>query len=173
MKTIYSKLALIVVFITASASSCEKEKDAEPKLPEETQTGANTFGCYVNDVLFLKEWSRHLGTYPLQANYWKLANKLIISAQSNQKSISFSVLNPEVNKKITLLGASYYTGRYFYKINNAGDIFFTRFDLDNLIISGTFAFEIPIDYDDGNIIDTIKVTQGRFDIKINDYNIRD
>ena len=59
-----------------------------------------------------------------------------------------------------------------YRRNNLGEFILTRLDLDNLIVSGTFAFEFTIYDEEGNVIDTFKVTQGRFDIKMFDSNIR-
>ena len=107
----------MVLLIVLCAHSCEKEKP-EPALPPETQEGKNIFGCYVNDVLFLKEWSRVWGSQPLQANYTISTSRLSIWAESNNKTIGFSVLNPEVNKMITLEFAGYYMNYIYIYIWN-------------------------------------------------------
>ncbi len=47
---------LLVGSLTLISASCKKEKTGADGLPPATQTGANTFGCLVNGVLFyLKE----------------------------------------------------------------------------------------------------------------------
>jgi hypothetical protein len=47
-----NEIFLIITILVAYAffAACEKEK---PHLPPETQTGANTFGCYINGKLFV------------------------------------------------------------------------------------------------------------------------
>ena len=52
MKSNILKITAMALLLAASAHSCKKE---EPTLPPETQTGKNTFGCYVNGVLFLND----------------------------------------------------------------------------------------------------------------------
>ena len=168
----FYKTITIVLLITLSAHSCEKEK-SEPTLPPETKEGKNSFGCYINDKLF--RWQRGSAGFAnpsLAANYKKSTQSLVISASSRTGSVRLRVLNPGV-RKIIPQSVEYTTGRYTYEAQNTGEIFFTRFDLNNRIISGTFACEIQIYDDDGNVKETIKFTQGRFDIKMRDYNIRD
>ncbi|GHS84856.1 hypothetical protein FACS1894201_03860 [Bacteroidia bacterium] len=61
MKTtdLIKPLLLTVVAILAMSSSCERE---EPPyiMPPETTTGANTFGWYVNDVLYTSYYKQGL-----------------------------------------------------------------------------------------------------------------
>ena len=46
---------LIILSLILLSSSCRKNKTNEPvdQLPQETQTGANTFGCLVDGKVFL------------------------------------------------------------------------------------------------------------------------
>ena len=117
-KPTFYKLALIAMFFTLSASSCEKEQ-AKPTLPPETQEGKNTFGCYINGELFLwQRGSASFGHPSLSANYRHSTRSLSINAYSRNGTINLRVFNPEVNKKITLAGA-------FYTLKGKNDIWGT------------------------------------------------
>ena len=67
--------------------SCSKDDEATtdntPKLPPETQTGANTFGCYINGKLVIPrdgtgtvggsdKGARFWGGYPLETDYYEI-----------------------------------------------------------------------------------------------------
>ena len=157
------KFAAIVIPLILCVNSCEKEK---PVLPPETQTGANTFGCYINNKLYIRERGTAWFGISLYAKYYQSYNKLIIQANAKKGMFYFEVLNPEVNVKQKFASALY-SGEdpsFLYEGENTGEIFLTRYDLDNGIISGTFKFEIPLVYGSGKDM-KIKVTQGRFDIR--------
>ena len=48
MKITIFFIATVILLLIAVAHSCFEQK--EPELPPETQTGANTFGCYVKSI---------------------------------------------------------------------------------------------------------------------------
>jgi len=165
----FCQLAAMVLLLTFSAHSCENEKP-ESTLPPETQTGANTFGCYVNgELLVATRGFAPWGTPHLRAIYHSSNKLLTISGWGKNGTILMYISNPEENVKKELMRASF---RYlddsgiFYD-DNIGEIFITRFDTINLIVSGTFAFELlPSDSS------KIQITQGRFDVKIKESNLK-
>ena len=133
-----------MLLLTVSAHSCKEDK---PTLPPETQTGKNTFGCYVNGVLFINDGAVGWGYTRLTAAYIHSYDRLQISCKSKNGTITLMVSNPEVNVKKTLS----YAINENYQSENGGEIFLTRFDFEKRIVSGTFSY--------GNYI-----TKGRFDI---------
>ena len=57
IKTLQLCFTIVLGFVLTS-TSCEKEKPepyppSEPQLPAITTSGKNTFGCYINDDLFI------------------------------------------------------------------------------------------------------------------------
>ena len=103
----FTKIITVVLLITTSVHSCDLNKLLEKEwvLPPETQTGANTFGCYVNGELFVNiNGSAGFGERSLYANYYLSNNYLVIYASGkndskNQRAISITVFNPEKDIK--------------------------------------------------------------------------
>jgi len=173
-KSSFIRFFVIALFLAFSAQSCI-EVPEPTSLPPETQTGENTFGCYVNDELFVAEpgsagwYSSHL-----EAILYNDTSLSISAYGRNNRCVFFTVLNPKENVKQEVDWA-YYANKKFHYIgkNIGGVVILTKFDASNLIVSGVFVFDIPF----GNIIyavdkdepvnDSIaRVTQGRFDIKM-------
>jgi len=160
MKTNLFKITVVAILLIVTAHSCKQENPA-PTLPPETQEGKHTFGCYVNGRLFVPvPGAAGFGSPFLISDYYLSTNSLTIIAYGRNEYFNLSILNPEENIKKEIEGIIYSS----YRIQNTGEIIFTRFDLDNLIVSGTFSFEIKPYY---------SITQGRFDIKMYNYNIRE
>ncbi len=163
-------LPLFILLVFLSFSACE-EPDSTV-LPTETQTGKNTFGCYVNKELFVNsdKWGITIG-----ASYTK-STKLIqvYCFNKNRNSISIDVNTFSLNEKfniskveyafssdsIKLADGSNTFNRNLYLGKNIPVITITKFDTLNHIISGKFEFELKNSEDDTKII---KFTQGRFD----------
>jgi hypothetical protein len=180
MKTKILNLAAIMLFLIGSSSSCEKENFTT--LPPETQTGANTFGCYVNGELFVAQRGyAPFGRYWLSATYSKTDKTLIIGGYGKAGTIGMSILNP-VEKTISKISrAGCRINNIHYEEDNIfidetidiGESYITRFDTIGMVASGTFSCKLRLDttymkYD--YLQDTImNITQGRFDIKILDY----
>ena len=163
-KTFFTALLAIVLLSTAQ---CEKPDNS--KLPPETQEGKNTFGCYVNDELFIAERKyAPFGGYFLSAGYSKELNSIGISAYAKNGSIGFGVLNPKEKTPITLLFANYHVDNLLFEDTDIGEIYLTKFDTVNRIVSGFFSCEIKLKsiIGEANNVDSIvKITEGRFDIK--------
>jgi len=76
--------------------ACKKDDPAPnppPELPPATQTGANTFGCYVNGKPFIQEerWARptvgtQIGTYAMSVH---AGNRIVDSLQQFNINVTF------------------------------------------------------------------------------------
>jgi len=163
--------------------SCKK--NVVDELPPATQTGANTFGAKVNDKLWVPSSSPIPGAAKLEARY--AVNDLIINARnlgSTPVESEFEIYIKDLNgagiyplnqntpiypNQVANYG--YYISRNITPINEwmtssqfTGSVNITLDDRVNHIVSGTFQFDALNLF--GNP-DTLHVTEGRFDIKIN------
>jgi len=151
-----------------------------PTLPPETQTGENTFGCYINGELFLNNvrwaWGNNLEvwyvydlladstTFIIRSDYndenQQIVKRLIFTLDTN------IVVNEKVNEFLPIKKVEYtYVGGGFrVESNNVSSIIFTKIDTINHILSGRFEFDLV----KGNG-DTLKFTEGRFDCEFYKY----
>jgi len=175
---------LVYLFLfLPSLISCKKNIVEE--LPPATQTGANTFGANVNGKLWVPTSSPIPGAAKLEARY--AVNDLIINARnlgSTPNESEFEIYIKDLNGPGTYLlnqntspypnqvaSYGYYIKRQFNPINEwitspqfTGVVNITLDDRVNHIVSGTFQFDALNMYSSP---DTLHVTNGRFDIKIN------
>jgi hypothetical protein len=191
MKTKILNLAAIMLFLTGSSSSCEKENFTT--LPPETQTGANTFGCYVNGELFVAQGGYgYFGEPYLYAEYGTKVNILEIIAHGKKGSIRFQILNPQemiISNSFIItcnINNQTYEGYNWFLVRDTitnentivvgnqdvGEIYITRLDTVNKIVSGNFHCKMG-KYENDNglkdinnyILDSVaNISQGRFDI---------
>lgn len=176
MKTLLPIFAATLVFI-----SCSKEVS---ELPPATQTGANTFGAKVNGKFWVPQ-----GFGPLPANDILEArmagNDIVINARnfsSSPTETEFELrlinvtapgiiqLNADVSHPTFENSYAYYVKRNFTPINEwittssaTGSVTITRIDTVNMIVSGTFQFDMINMY---NNPEPLSVTEGRFDLRI-------
>lgn len=161
------KNTLVLIFILPLfALQCEEENPVNPidQLPPETQTGEYTFGCLVNGEAFVPESTRDITAIYQQGI-------LVLGADAE---INNTVEGFGINLKDSLMGVQSYilgstwqrgveftssTCRYEYEDLIEGTLTITHFDKINYIISGTFEFTTALEG-----CDTIRVTDGRFDI---------
>ncbi len=167
--------------IVACSTACVYEI---PELPDETQNGANTFGCLVNGELVVPypgKFVRYSYDYKTQARYDKVSDRLqIIGYGQNYQSFSFTINRPQSRQSMSIDSVAYcpyslpYSyvneGDYYYGGTGLGEIVFTRFDLIEGIVSGKFHF---VGYKrnaiTGGLLDPddfVTVSLGRFDIKL-------
>ena len=169
---------LSFLLLLCSFSACDKNE--MNVLPQETQLGKNTFGCMVYDKLFIGGgYYSYIGFSPLSAEYNKNYNRLTISTVSKvysdkaNGSIGLMLMNPIQDSIQKLSSGTYSSGSlsdcFQYLILNGGEIYLTKLDTIHKIVSGRFSFkgkcadhlnEFKVDGD------SIKITQGRFDIKL-------
>ncbi len=178
MKNIASISIALVICLAFLSLSCHKEK-----LPGPTEEGKNTFGCKING----KNWVPNggggfSGLPPVDGGYQgtndfdTTRNNVFIRAYDKSSSINIylqSVSRPGTyNLKFNTLDyANVLNPKNYGYYGTNGDGFITtsqstgtvsisRADTVNKIVSGTFEFTAV-----NNAGKTIKITDGRFDIK--------
>ena len=169
---------LLLIALFSLNAGCKKEN--EDQLPPATQTGAGTFGCKINGKVFVPQGydgtgrpNPHVlydvgvnGLPYLSINAGKFNSRTpagyvfisygdLVSNGLYQypQNFNFSVGWPEV------LG-SCFTAAFDSTIKKNGGGTITKFDPNNHIVSGTFAFKFKT-----ATCDTVYITDGRFDIK--------
>jgi len=177
MKNLLYILLFLPVFIAC-------KKNAVQELPPATQTGANTFGASVDGNLWVPT-SSIIGATKLEARY--VQNDVIINARnlaSTPRESEFEIYIKDLNGPgiyplnqdavvYPNQGPSYgyYVLRNINPINQwitssqfTGAVTITKDDRVNHIVSGTFQFDALNLYGSP---DTLHVTDGRFDLKVN------
>ena len=176
------RIILLAMVALTGFASCKKEIK---NLPDETQTGANSFGAKVNGENWGPLKAGILPTAPILEARFGAENSVFINARN------FSRTPVETEMEIYLKGVtapgtyplnqttSAYPNQtasyaYFLKRNlnledewitgsaATGEVVVTKIDLANRIIAGTFQFTANARYGSA----PITVTEGRFDVKI-------
>jgi len=174
---IHFYICSVVLFTLCSFFACDK--DEIKVLPQETQSGKNTFGCLINNKLFIGGgYYSFIGYSPLSAQYDRTRKTLAISTYNKtNESIGLELTNPVQNTMQKISGGSYSKGSAdgtHYMVINGGEIYLTKLDTINKIVSGHFSFTGKYARFDTFIEngDSVKITQGRFDVELympNDY----
>jgi len=168
MNRLFRIFLFICPFLTCF--SCE---EPFPQLPEETQTGAQTFGCLVNnELVFARNDGNSYYYYVgrVGAVYDIETDRLEITAtcQFNQQFI-FSIDHPQQGTELKLNQIRYLlpNSTDWIEAKDIDRIYLTRFDKNASeyqgVVSGTFSFELPG-------IKSVKVTKGRFDMVMDIVN---
>lgn len=175
----------------------DSSDDNSPKLPPETQTGANTFGCLVNGRLF---YPRD-GTFDIMG-----ANKAVVYSGNNKfdeilvanfkdgKPLNYMYFHihdlptkgvgeyvwkeSNFNKGIDGLMQNYLyvrafdyttnTWKWYTSYENSGKTVITKYGVQP-IVSGTFSGKLRTA--DGK--ETIEITNGRFDINTSTIDLKE
>ena len=176
MKTLCFIIALFMVTLL----SCKKQPvDQLSLLPPATQTGANTFGCLVNGKAFLPRSGSSLivrknfaCTYSYTENGYVFnvgASRDLGGGSSDDVGIATDSL--KIGEGETLSLTKYFTpgqafgaydlnlSSYTTNANTTGQLTITHLDTVKHIVSGIFQFKAV---SKGG--DTVKVTNGRFDV---------
>ena len=176
----YILLSIFLVLILSSFSSCDKDKDEDfSVLPAETQSGNNTFGCYIKNEMYFGGYFPVFGANALEAEYDIIWNRVIIESfgQINKKDagILYLEFSTPIIDSIQHFDIAYYlpsenfsTECFQYAVKNDGEICITKLDTINKIISGRFNFKGRCSDDLFNFTqnDSISISQGRFDLKM-------
>ena len=172
---------------------CNKEDDGfMSTLPPITQTGENTFGCYVDGKLLIPRegegtfnsrdrgmifWGSPSDTYnEISVIDYKSGNggRIDIHIQEfDEKGEGIFTINESncekgldanhnINIRVRWWDEDIQAHKWYCSIEDAGTLEITRYDFENFIVSGTFSCKMA-NRDDPS--DIIEVTEGRFDIK--------
>ena len=173
-KAIFLAMCLFICFVF----SCKNDDDGGcvglACLPPETQTGENTFGCLLDGEPFIPRG----GVNRPDCVYQLIDGKWYFQLQGNNEDGSFirrtiviNTLGKEIEEGVSYdlveekAGNAYAifsnnTIFSFTSSENPGELYISKLDMSNQIVSGTFSFEL-ID-NEGNLR---QVTNGRFDMK--------
>jgi len=188
-------LFILIAFLIVGCR--DSSDDNSPKLPPETQTGANTFGCLVNGRLF---YPRD-GTFDIMG-----ANKAVVYSGNNKfdeilvanfkdgKPLNYMYFHihdlptkgvgeyvwkeSNFNKGIDGLMQNYLyvrafdyttnTWKWYTSYENSGKTVITKYG-GQPIVSGTFSGKLRTA--DGK--ETIEITNGRFDINTSTIDLKE
>ncbi len=174
----------LLLFATPLLTQCDDDNHAVETLPEATQTGRGIFACLVDGKPFIDKSGSPNGIsfncfYQLiDGEYYfgitglvdniKIGDFRSINIGTNKKSIiqnfSYDLITDLPgnawgggNVQIATIGSEY----TMTNDNYFGQVFISKFDLENQIVSGTFWMNLqhPITGD------TVKITEGRFDTR--------
>ncbi|MCX8492427.1 MAG: DUF6252 family protein [Cyclobacteriaceae bacterium] len=177
MKKLLLNLAILTL-ITLHFSGCDlfgKKEEPKPKtelekLPPITQEGKNTFGCLVNGKAWVAATQTdavafyQLGTLQISGNLSQPARSVGITLRDEGIPINtgkYSLIPTIRTCSSAGLAINQFT-TCLYDCSNTlfGQIEISKLDRKNYIVSGTFEFSTVV-----SGCDTLKITNGRFDIK--------
>ncbi|HVZ95348.1 MAG TPA: hypothetical protein VG847_00630 [Chitinophagaceae bacterium] len=191
IKTISIASFLILVL---GGISCKKDNKPPDTLPPITQTGANTFGCKINGIV----WVPYFQCSPFTGDcseiqiafhhptknflplafqmlfrrsdkvnyegYFSFTNLALAGADPPKAISATGNIYDSLLTNCNFNGVSYFYDGYPGSSQLTGNKFIiTKLDTVNRIISGEFNFKLYV------WPDSINVTDGRFDFKIDDY----
>ncbi|MBN4071475.1 hypothetical protein JYT72_03075 [Crocinitomix catalasitica] len=171
---LFFKKTMLLAFcftLISVLASCDKNKPKE--LPPITETGANTFGCYLDGQVFTPKGN--LATPGLESTFYSSNNGLWIAAINKTDFGSTIVIyvrigdgldSPGVYQNIYGTSSPDYIdyglaeGNYYIDSMTTHFVEITKLDLEQNLVSGRFEFSVvnPVSND------TIRITDGRFDI---------
>lgn len=175
--------------LVVGSAAGRKNRDTEPSLPPLTAEGKNTFGCRVNGSVFLPR-SKCFNS-PVTCAYQKLYSGdagfvfVVAGDYSDPSKCQASTIRIYLDSISLQEGTTYqlssraqgqHEGLYFttsdcgtsarnYVTNNElkGELTISRFDPIRGIAAGTFWFDAL-----GEAGDTVRITDGRFDMEYTD-----
>jgi hypothetical protein len=187
-------LKLVVILFWLLCCHCKKHVENKYVLPDATQEGKNTFGCKVNDNVWVPYWPcNRLGAGSVEMLYsiypssdtssLPIVFTLHVGNFENGESIFSFQQAPTLNDhliyqtgniidslQIMYLDAPANTYYNYYHPSIFSQRYFniTKLDTINKIISGTFAFTL---YGQNGLsgTDSVVITEGRFDLKIGQF----
>lgn len=168
MRTLLLSFAIILLFSCESCDNDPKPKTELEKLPPMTQSGKNTFGCLVNGKAWITKTSidavafYQSGLFQIGAQIEEPDREQVIGLTISNgvvANFSYDLSNDPVHE--ATFSWILENGICFYEGENTLSGSLTLFELDESkrIASGIFEFVTVNDE-----CDTIKVTDGRFDV---------
>ena len=188
MKTTILTFYLLIITL-ASCSSNDNDNGFTPTLPPITQTGENTFGCYIDgELLVPRDGTGYYGgsddgmltSVSGDAPNWIYKDISVHDYKSGTNGImdihfvdlhengegTFNINESNCEKRIwanaTINIRCRMNEKWYCSIEDTGTMTITRYDYNNRIFSGTFSCS-AVNRDDPD--DIVEITEGRFDIK--------
>lgn len=189
------KIQFLTLLATMLLSSCSKDNPKDPifALPPETQTGANTFGCYINGKLLIPrdgtgtigssdKGARFWGGYPDGAyneidirDYKSIRTAKILIHLHNLQQLGVSQYAVDISNgmsNIDGLNHNYIHCMIFSEATNSYQ-YYRSFDNSGIVTVKRYDFNNRIVSgtftcrlrNSTNPADEIEITQGRFDFK--------
>jgi len=184
-----AKLIFLLLSLTGiiNVSSCRKEPINE--MPPETQTGANTFGCLIDDELFVGGCCAPWMQSAIGGEYHSISKKLYFGAYGKIGNKAAGDIYMQIDTPQENITQKFTEARYapdsdlrpqIATINgigycltlstaNDGTCVITKFDTIKKIVSGRFEF-IGICTSNSDSTVTKHITEGRFDLKFDIIN---
>jgi len=177
MKTNQILTGLCLVVISCCKDTNKPINIPAPSLPAISSEGKNTFGCLINGELYLPKGSYNHSYYSWhdEPNFYGTFSMNVNRKQPNDNS-NFTI---ELRNRVFTIGkhlvyANPNTKNYLFHsegssppaeyenftLDSNNFIHLIRLDTINRIAAGTFQFSLV---NNNNILDTVKVTEGRFD----------
>ena len=161
-------LLFTLSLLLASCRTDELELAPIDRLPPATRSGEYTFGCLVNGEAFVPETTRDI-TAIYQWGILQLSAEAEVDSSDPgisidiyspiEKGRSYDLTNEPFEDVLFDEGGGSGSCRYGPENTLLGSLTITHFDSIDFIISGTFEFTTATEG-----CDTIRVTDGRFDI---------
>ena len=182
MKT--NKTLLILGLFLLLYNSCKKENKT-PVLPPETQEGKQTFGCLIDNKVFVNEGTYDFGSGNIQLFHNTIGINLrayMVNSKQNIRQEILIVVKKTIKEGLYFFNASEcngymideYTGCNYETDTNkvVGTLEISKYDTVKKNLSGRFNFKAHKFYHTNANGDTLKgtcdsiitITQGRFDI---------
>jgi len=170
---VYVLFAILVMacLVSCTIGAVEPDTEKESALPPITQTGERTFGCLVNGEVWVTKNSikanavYQFGVLQIGASIDELERDQSLGLRIDSSIISESVfmIDSTVGQNANAAFNNSTDGcDYDYNDTVDGMIYISKFTLNRpKIVSGTFEFTTVT-----NNCDTIKVTEGRFDLSL-------
>jgi hypothetical protein len=190
----------IILLSSFCLCNCHKPpSQVEYQLPPITDTGAGTFGCKING----KVWVPYLQCNPYNGPYIEFLCYLrpVYGGSKTALAIAMSTTNSyfspggkstfhiEMERSFnTITGTGNIIDSLNIQLNQSGESAFsyknyigrgdshfdvTKFDTINNIISGTFNMTLYRGFGNNPVVDSVLVTDGRFDFKMYKYYSKD
>lgn len=169
------KNLLTAGLLLLSLTACRDRQD-ENKLPEATQTGANTGGCLVDGKVWVAKRENIGAVTGGRANMYEEVNgyhKVTIYLSSENSTLTtlyielvarepFTEKTYEIPSYDNIKGAMITTAydAFYTDTQNSGQITFTKIDRQKQFFSGTFSFKAK-----NSTGKVASITDGRFDKK--------
>jgi hypothetical protein len=159
---------------TSSTSTTSEPSSCDTCLPPITMEGKNTFGCKINGKIWLPKSGKLIPGMRISYNEETIIistnhvpNRDVLNfAFENIVDTGFFSLPSQLNVMAARYGRTKPNGGYafLYECDNltSGYFYLTRLNLSSSgFVSGTFAFDVYSD----DFLDTVHITEGRFDIR--------